>query len=127
MIKSELIISVACEGGGADIYRTADGSGGWQFYLGGITIALDKDGTDVWKQWNCTPVDTIEQALDRVDRDGGWLHFIPPEIHSEYRPIAWELAQQLVRTHPSFQNWEQARGHRWRSKCFPELNSGDGN
>lgn len=46
-------------------------------------IALDKDGTDVWKQWNCPPIDTIEQALDRVDSDGGWLHFIPPEIHSE--------------------------------------------
>lgn len=126
MAHTGLVIDLGCDGGGADIYRTPNGSGGWQFHLGGTTIAVDDDDNEVWKQWSGPPVDTIAQALDQVAGNGGWLHFIPIEIHSEYRTIAWELALQAAKTHPRFKNWERTRGHRWRSTCFPDLNSGQG-
>ena len=117
----EIVLKIGVEGGGATIYRTPNGSGGWQFRVGGTSIDLVENDDEVWRAWASEPAQTIDEALRSVAGDGSWIFFYPISVHPEYRMIVWELAQENARKLPEERSemWER-RKENWQRLCLKE-------
>ena len=51
----KLVLKLSNEGGGMSIYRTPVEPGGWQFQVGGSTIDLDENDSEIWRSWQTEP------------------------------------------------------------------------
>jgi hypothetical protein len=118
MAKSELVLELSLEGGGMTIYRTPSDSGGWQFHVGGSTIDLDENDSEVWRSWQTKPLTSLDEALRSVTKDSSWVIFFPTNVHPEYRAMLWQLAQDAADnlTDAQKKHWNR-RIHEWRRVC----------
>ena len=119
MGEKEMVLKIGVEGGGATIYRTPLGAGGWQFHVEGTSMYLDENDDEDWRSWTSEPVQTIEEALRSIAEDGSWVFFHPISVHPEYRMIVWELVQEtaskLTQERPRM--W-QDRNRNWQRLCL---------
>src|SRR5262249_26523413 len=97
MDEKEVVLELGVEGGGATVFRTPLGSGGWQCDVEGTSMYLDENDDEGWRSWRSEPVLSVEEALRSVADDGSWVFFYPVTVHPEYRAAVWELA--LAATH----------------------------
>ena len=123
MAKHELVLELSLEGGGMTIYRTLADSGGWQFRVGGSTIDLDENDSEIWRSWQTKPFASLDEALRSVTKDGSWVIFFPRNVHPEYRAMLWQLAQNAAATLTEQQkkHWNR-RVHDWRGECRQGFN-----
>src|ERR1700678_138404 len=75
MTKHELVLELSLDGGGMTIYRTPAAIGGWQFHIGGSTIDLDENDSEVWRSWQTELFTSLEEALLSVTKDSSWVTF----------------------------------------------------
>jgi len=122
MAEKELVLDLGVEGGGARIYRTPLDSGGWRFHVEGSSIFLDENDDDDWRYWTREPVQTIEEALRSIAKDGSWVLFHPISVHPEYRTIVWEQAQETAGKLPERLStiWE-GQSQYWQRRCSGEV------
>lgn len=112
----ELVVTLAAEGEGADIYRTRRDDGRWQFHAEGTTMTLDaEDGKDV-HAWQSTPVLSIEEAVRPFGKT--LLCCVPLSVHPDYRIALWRIAQSVARESPEMQGevW-QRQLRKWKRAC----------
>jgi hypothetical protein len=96
MAGRELVLELGLEGGGMSVYRTPAESGGWQFHIGGSSIDLDENDSEVWRSWQTEPFTSLDEALRSVTKDGSWVIFFPTNVHPDYRAMLWQLAQDAA-------------------------------
>jgi hypothetical protein len=118
MTKHELVLELSLDGGGMTIYRTPAAIGGWQFHIGGSTIDLDENDSEVWRSWQTELFTSLEEALLSVTKDSSWVTFFPTNVHPEYRAMLWQLAQDAAHKLSDAQkkHWHR-RIHEWRREC----------
>jgi hypothetical protein len=118
MAKGELVLELSLEGAGVTIYRTPVATGGWQFHIGGSTIDLDENDSEVWRSWQTELFTSLDEALRSVTKDGSWVIFFPTNVHPEYRAVLWPLAQDAADnlTDAQKKHWNR-RIHEWRREC----------
>src|SRR4051794_23438420 len=75
MADKEPILKLGVEGGGATVYRTPLGSGGWQFHVKRSSMYLDENDDEGWRSWRSEPVLSVEEALRSIAEDGSWSSF----------------------------------------------------
>ena len=121
MGEKESVLELGVEGGGATIYRTPLGTGGWQFHVEGTSMYLDENDDEDWRSWTSEPVQTIQEALRSVAEDGSWVFFHPISVHAEYRMIVWELVQETASQLPQERRrmW-QDRNRNWQRLCVDQ-------
>lgn len=121
MVAKELVLSIGCEGGGAEVYRTALASGGFQFQVEGSSMFLDDNDEEGWRRWESEPVETIQAALRSISADGSWIYFSPIMVHPEYRHAVWQHVEenQSARTDNLADLWHRSR-QRWLEACSAE-------
>jgi hypothetical protein len=121
MDEKEVVLELGVEGGGATIFRTPLGSGGWQFYVEGSSMYLDENDNEDWRSWRSEPVLNIEEALRSVANDCSWIFFYPVTVHPEYRAAVWELVRAAASKLPEGRKavWEP-RGRDWQRMCQQE-------
>jgi len=113
MAEKELVLKLGVEGGGAAIYRTSlPPSGTWQFHVEGSSMYLDENDDEDWRHWTNEPVQTIQEALRSVAKDGSWVFYYPVSVHPEYRTLVWEQVQEIVRKLP------KERSERWQHRSY---------
>jgi len=119
MDDKELVLELGVEGGGATIYRTPIAPGGWQYHVEGSSIYMDENDDEGWRSWTGEPLPTIQDALRSVAEDGSWVFFYPISVHSEYRNVVWELAQEITSKFPAERRkmWED-RSQNWQRLCL---------
>jgi len=120
MAKTELIVHLGVEGGGATIHRTPRAAGGYQFHVEGSSLSLDENDNENWREWTLEPVETIQEALGCVEKDDLWIFFHPILVHPDYRVAVWQRVQELARAVPDERTstWNN-RVHDWRRVCLP--------
>ncbi len=118
MAEKEVVLELGVEGGGATVFRTRLGSGGWQFHVEGSSMYLDENDDEGWRSWRSEPALSMEEALRSVADDGSWVCFYPVTVHPEYRAAVWELAQAAAGRLPEGrrQMW-QRRSQDWHRLC----------
>jgi hypothetical protein len=118
MAKHDLVLELGLEGGGVSIYRTPADSGSWQFHIGGSTIDLDENDSEVWRSWQTKPFTSVDEALLSVTPDGSWVIFFPTNVHPEYRAKLWLLAQVVADNlnDAKREHWNR-QIHEWRREC----------
>src|SRR4051812_42111549 len=121
MGEKELVLELGVEGGGATVFRTPLGSGGWEFHVEGTSMYLDENDDEGWRSWRSQPVPTIEEALRSVAEDGSWIFFYPVTVHPDYRTAVWELAQAAAGKLPEERRgtWKR-RSQDWQRRCQRE-------
>ena len=115
MADKEVVLEIGVEGGGATVYRTPLASGGWQYHIKGTSMGWEPD--DDWRSWSSEPVMTVEEAIQRIAKDGTWVFFHPLAVHPAYRTAMWELAQATANklVEGGGETW---RGrHDWQDVC----------
>src|ERR1700732_3330130 len=100
MADKELVLELGVEGGGATVFRSPLGAGGWRFHVEGSSMYLDENADESWPSWSSEPVGTIEEAVRSISKDGSWVFFYPIRVHPEYRTSVWELVQDAARKLP---------------------------
>jgi len=121
MADKELVLELGVEGGGATVFRSPLGSGGWQFHVEGTSMYLDENDDEGWRSWHSQPVLNLEEALRSVAEDGSWVFFYPVTVHPDYRTAVWELAQAAVGKLPEGRRemWKH-RSQDWKRRCQQE-------
>lgn len=119
MGEKEIVLKIGVEGGGATIFRTPHADGSWQFHVEGCGMYLDENDDEDWRYWSSEPVQTIQEALTEIAADGSWIYFHPNSVHTEYRNLVWELAQEIAGKMPeeNTEMWEKRNRH-WRRLCL---------
>ena len=122
MADNEMVLQLGVEGGGATVFRTPFGSGGWQFHVEGSSMFLDENDDEDWRSWQSQRFPNIEDAVRSISADGEWVVFYPISVHPDYRSAVWELVQQTVRNLPNEKKhfWEDRRRERWQHQCQQE-------
>lgn len=108
---SEPVVTLACEGGGMDIWRIPDGDG-WKYFQRGSSIAIDDNDHETWNEWKQGPYSSLAELLD----DAGIKEYLRgfsvtdhnPECRDEIldwvRPIWYKLASDF-----SPESWIEGR------------------
>jgi hypothetical protein len=109
MAEKEVVLEMGVEGGGVTIFRTPADSG-WLLYVEGSSMFLDDNDEEDWRSSATGPVNTIDEALRSVSKDGSWVIYYPISVHPEYGKTVWELAQLAARTLP------EHLSHMWKRK-----------
>lgn len=122
MNKKELVLELGVEGGGATVFRTPLGSGGWQFHV--ESGSMSAEDIDVWHYGCSKPVETIEEALESIGKDGSWIFWFPITVHPEYRTSLLELVQDAASklSEENKKPWERRQSHNWNRRCATEDN-----
>lgn len=112
---AELVITLAVEGGGFDIYRTPVPSGGRHFSENGSSMFMDEGIDECWIPWTSKPVATIQEALPTEGDGDSWIMFCPIAIHPDYRCDIWQMVQEVVYKLPDGRKrwWAERRQKRW--------------
>jgi hypothetical protein len=119
MVEKEKVLEIGVEGGGATIFRTPLRTGGWQFHVEGTSMFLDENDDEDWRSWTSEPVNTIQEAMQSVARDGSWVLFHPISVHPEYRNTVWELVQETEGKLPEERRRKcKNRSENWQHLCF---------
>ncbi len=78
-IQEELVMQLACEGGGETIFRRPTASG-WVYWSDGSTMDFDANDVDYWRSWRRGETSNLGELLPSA------LPFLSLlNIHSEYR------------------------------------------
>lgn len=122
MADKEMVLRLGVEGGGATVFRTPLGSGGWEFHVGGSSMDMDENDDEVWRSWESQPYLRLEDAVQSISNDGGWVFFYPISVHPDYRAAVWGLVQETARNLPDEQKrlWDERRWKRWQDQCQHE-------
>lgn len=123
--EGEKILSIGVEGGGATVYRIADGAGVWRYYHKGRSIALDENDGETWNSWVSEQVAVFESAVDAVLPNGDWVRFHVIEVHQEYRAQMLRMVEAAVvrvreRNGDLGEHFERYGLPRWRYMCRAE-------
>lgn len=118
MATKELVLRLGIEGGGACIYRTAIDADVHRFHVEGVGMSLDNRDEECWHQWTTIPVSTIEEALESIACDGGWISWHPLMILHECRGSVLRGVQktQLSVATDVNESWHRMRV-KWLELC----------
>lgn len=99
-MKSNLILSLGVEGGGADFYRkdskAGDGKYAVELLISGFTLSdFEGDATPA-KGRRIRVFATLEEALNDVSKNGEWAYYYPISIHPDYCDELWNLRMKIL-------------------------------
>lgn len=93
--NKELVLDLATEGGGADIYRQKSENGGWTFLI--EVSALNDDDFDYQPSENVVKTaESIDEAIKSAVPDHQIFILTPLFLHSEYRAEIKEYLENLL-------------------------------
>ena len=119
MPDEEPVLQLGVEGGGATIFRSPLGSGGWEYHVEGSSMDFDEIDDEVWRSWRSGPFTAVAEALETIAKDGSWVCFYPVKVHSEYREAVWRLAQEVATrlTEDRRRSWDRRKPD-WQRRCL---------
>lgn len=81
----ELVVTIATEGGGFDVFREKDSDGKWRFYQEGTSFGLDENDDEVDREWTSERFATIGEVLDWSQLGLDLLAFHARDVHPDHR------------------------------------------
>jgi NAD-dependent SIR2 family protein deacetylase/ADP-ribosylglycohydrolase/protein-tyrosine phosphatase len=94
----EKVLSIGCEGGGADLFRFKADDGKWYFCTSGSSMADLDDGPDI--SWKTDPVESIAEAIDDFHLCEQIFIFSPGYLNPEFRAEIREYLENLYNSLP---------------------------
>lgn len=104
----ETVLTIACEGGAADIFRRRNESGAWVFFSEGST--LDDDDEAGSRSWRKAESAMLTEAIKAEIDDYQIFMFTPLFIHPEHLA---EVRNYLENLHANLSEPERARLQRF--------------
>lgn len=96
--RKQLVVSMACEGGGLDIFKVSGPKGEARYSYLGDSISMDANDHEDWIEWQSKTFGKLSEALDASDV-AKWLRgFSVCELDPNYREELLEWAREKWRT-----------------------------
>ena len=112
-MKEEIIMELACEGGGSEYFRVTNDDGS-VYYTYSISDSFDDD--DFYDKDHKRPVpkkfDTFEEAFEDLKKDTGWYKLGFYDLHDDYRDNIMDEVLSARDNDPRYYNfWYHDKGH----------------
>lgn len=91
----EAVLEIACEGGGAELFRFKADDGKWRFFTSGSSISLDENDDEEWISWENEPVESIAEAIESFKLGYQIFIFHPLFISAEHRAEVKKYLEDL--------------------------------
>ena len=101
MSDSEAVLKIGVDGGGATVFRTPEGAGGWRFHVETTSLNSESNDSETWQSSTHGPVSSISKAIRLIAADDSWVFYQPLKIHPDYRATVRELYEVAVANLPA--------------------------
>lgn len=114
--ESELVLHLGLEGGSYKIFRLPLGNGSQSFRVLSVSMCLDDEDDEVWRDQESDSFDTIEEALRYISAEGSWVHFCPMAVHPAFRAEIENLANMAQSALPD-EGMNSWYWRKWQHRC----------